>query len=81
MQVQDLSYLVQAMGNDLFSQRYRKLSQGLCQVWNNPESVHTGLQFFVMPRVYARLCYHGAECNDWHFLDVTEEAVAYIYGS
>lgn len=33
MQVQDLSYLVQAMGNDPFSQRYRKLSQGLCEVW------------------------------------------------
>ncbi|KAL3137991.1 hypothetical protein ABBQ38_005230 [Trebouxia sp. C0009 RCD-2024] len=31
-EVQDLSYLVQAMGNDPFSQRYRKLSQGLCQV-------------------------------------------------
>ena len=32
MQVQDLSYLVQAMGNDPFSQHYRRLSQGLCEV-------------------------------------------------
>ncbi len=32
MQVQGLSYLVQAMGNDAFSKRYRKLSQGLCEV-------------------------------------------------
>lgn len=31
-EVQDLSYLVQAMGNDAFSKRYRKLSQGLCEV-------------------------------------------------
>lgn len=31
-QVQDLSYLVQAMGQDAFSKRYRKLSQGLCEV-------------------------------------------------
>ena len=41
MQVQDLSYLVQAMGNDPFSQRYRKLSQGLCEVWNNPVCTNT----------------------------------------
>ena len=31
-QVQDLSYLVQAMGNDAFSKRYQKLSLGLCEV-------------------------------------------------
>lgn len=35
VQVQDLSYVVQAMGNDPFSQRYRKLSQGLCEVQSN----------------------------------------------
>lgn len=32
VQVQDLSYLVHAMGQDAFSKRYRKLSQGLCEV-------------------------------------------------
>lgn len=32
LQVQDLSYLVTSMGNDPFSKRYRKLSQGLCEV-------------------------------------------------
>lgn len=31
-EVQDLSYLVQAMGNDAFSKRYQKLSLGLCEV-------------------------------------------------
>lgn len=28
----DLSHLVDAMGSDRFSQRYRKLSAGLCEV-------------------------------------------------
>ena len=39
VQVQDLSYLVQAMGNDPFSQRYRKLSLGLCEVQCNLTNV------------------------------------------
>ena len=32
LQVQDLSYLVKSMGDDAFSKRYQKLSQGLCEV-------------------------------------------------
>ena len=32
LQVQDLSYLVRSMGDDAFSKRYQKLSQGLCEV-------------------------------------------------
>ena len=32
LQVQDLSYLVRAMGEDPYLARYRKLSEGLCEV-------------------------------------------------
>lgn len=50
LQVQNLSYLVQAMGNDAFSKRYRKLSQGLCEVSSVPafmmvQQQKPGLQF------------------------------------
>ena len=32
MQVQDLSFLVESLGNNAFSQRFKKLSRSLCEV-------------------------------------------------